>query len=111
MGLLCGSSQSHEALDLKSSQLDVKSAAPSFLQVHLFPKVGELMLLCLISKYIAVHLQLHCPCLCSRLDQLTFRDSHILICQVSQEKMRVAQLLCQHICIEQVYVAPMPPPV
>jgi hypothetical protein len=52
VGLLCGSSQSDEALDLKSSQLDVESAAPSFLQVHLLPKVGKLMLLCLISKYI-----------------------------------------------------------
>jgi hypothetical protein len=41
VGLLFGSSQSHEALDLKSSQLDVESAAPSFLQVHLFPKVGK----------------------------------------------------------------------
>jgi len=52
VGLLCASSQFHEALDLKSSQLDVESAAPSFLQVHLFPKVGKLMLLRLISKYI-----------------------------------------------------------
>jgi hypothetical protein len=60
VGLLCGSSQSHEALDLKSSQMDAGSAAPSFLQV-------------------------------------------------SQEKMKVARLLCQHFCIDQVYVAAMPP--
>ncbi|CAM6043231.1 unnamed protein product [Sphagnum compactum] len=60
VGLLSGSSQSHEALDLKSSQMDAGSAAPSFLQV-------------------------------------------------SQEKMRVARLLCQHFCIDQVYVAAMPP--
>jgi hypothetical protein len=44
VGLLCGSSQSHEALDLKSSQMDAGSAAPSFLQVCLFLKVRKLML-------------------------------------------------------------------
>jgi len=63
VGLLCASSQSHEALDLKSRQVDVEIPADP------------------------------------------------MQCQVTQEKMRVARLLCQHFCIDQVYVAAMPPPV
>jgi hypothetical protein len=49
------------------------------------------------------------PVCTPRLDQLNARNFRILICQVSQEKMRVARLLCQHFCIDQVYVAAMPP--
>jgi hypothetical protein len=63
VGLLCASSQSHEALDLKSHQVDVEIPTDP------------------------------------------------MQCQVTQEKMRVARLLCQHFCIDQVYVAAMPPPV
>jgi hypothetical protein len=63
VGLLCASSQSHEALDLKSRQVDVEIPTDP------------------------------------------------MQCQVTQEKMRVARLLCQHFCIDQVYVAAMPPPV